>query len=85
MIQKLKDRVKEAAIWLVYTKLGRFLGAFILSAIFNALYENLEWEWAYWAMLICVAYVAGFIAISIVFAWIINPIKWFINNYKNKK
>jgi hypothetical protein len=57
----------------------------ILSAIFGILFRIFDIHWMYVAAIVPWAPIALFISISILFAWVINPIRALVKWIKKKK
>lgn len=56
-----------------------------ISVVFGILWNIFDAHWLYIAALIPWGPITLFVAVSIIFAWIINPIRALIRYIKNKK
>ena len=77
------DKIKKSLFWLTHTKLGWFFISFIWSAIFTAIDNNIEGNWAFWLSLPGFVYMFGLTLVAIAYAWVINPLREYREN-KNK-
>jgi hypothetical protein len=75
------DRIKNTIFWATHTKLGWVLISFIWSAIFMTIDSNISGDWAFWTAIPGITYMVLLTIITIIHAWIINPIR----NYKERK
>jgi len=73
----LKERIKTKLFWI------EFLIA--TSVIFGTAYNIWQDHWLYVATFIPWIPLIGFFAVQLVFAWIVNPIRWVIAKRKKKK
>jgi len=71
----LKEDIKKPGFWLIIT--------IFLTIIFAIIFRITNIHTFYVLTIISLTYPIGFMALSIIFAWIVNPIRFLIN--KNKK
>jgi uncharacterized membrane protein YbhN (UPF0104 family) len=73
----LKERVKKPLFWLIF-----FV---ILTIIFGILYNVTDIKQFYSLTWYSAIPWISMIAVQMLFAWVINPIRWLIYKIKNKK
>jgi len=81
MIKKIKDKIK----WAFTTKLGWASLAIIWSIVFGMIHNITDAVWAYNTASVGALFIAVFVGVLIIHAWVINPIRSLINKRKNKK
>jgi hypothetical protein len=73
----LKERIKTKIFW---------IGFLLTSSLFFGIAYNIWSEhWIYVAIFIPWIPLIAFFALQLVFAWIVNPIRWVIEKRKKKK
>jgi uncharacterized membrane protein len=76
------DKIKKFLFWTKHTKLGWFLISFIWAATFTIIDNNIEDDWAYWLAIPGIAYMFALVLVTVVYAWVINPIREYRKNKK---
>lgn len=69
------NKLKTFLKWATHTKLGWLLTSAVWSAIFLIIDSNIYGDWAFYAAMPGLVYIAGLILVLIAFAWVINPIR----------
>lgn len=77
------EKFKRILIQIFCTKIGWLFLTLVLAVVFGILANY--YYWCEIAMFICFAYLIVFTLISIVYGWIINPMRDYKNNKKIKE
>lgn len=70
--------------WLILTKYGRLLLALFFTVLFQLLSDRLNSDVLGWIGFVFFGYIIGFALYVIIYAWIINPIRMWMENKKIK-
>jgi uncharacterized membrane protein len=80
--------IKGILAWLIGSKFGWCILGFIFAAIFlissNYVENEIFYNVLYYAGMSCIGFVAVMTLIFIAYAWVINPIREYKENKKNK-
>ncbi len=77
LIEKLK--------WAFTTKMGLTVSSVCWILLWAIIYRITDAEWTYNMMVPGIFFIIGIVLLMIVHAWVINPIRRFINKRKNKE